>query len=367
MLAKLKTVFEEIAPTIKEFAESYVKKDKSVDNLTWLMGTLMKSGGVKDNAEAEKVGQEIFSTIGRFTDNLNAIRNTCATGKTKEAWLNEYIMSNTAMTDQEKIAYLNQANFALGMGNQIMQTAIQNPNFDVNAELNKVMQTATPVSNIAANPKNMMALNNQLAQQAVFMGTNGVAYPEALEIGLQAGQGMPRIFEENIAEAEDNSPFDNKLKMIASLAIKAGVATGKIPFLSKVLPVGAITNIACVGVESAKNLARVATGKIGVSAAVENIGRASVAAVADFCATGLPAKLLMPVPVVGPALSLAVGGYLATLSGQTIQKNIFAGINKVQSAAKSVVKTVGSKFNSLKDFVFGSSIKNKILAESKDV
>lgn len=350
MLAKLKTVFEGIAPTIKEFAESYVKKDKAVDNLTWLAGTLMKSGGVKDNAEAEKIGQDIFSTIDRFTNNLNAIRTS---GKTKEAWLNDFIMSNTAMTDQEKIAYLNQANIALGMGNQIMQNVIQNPNLDVNAELNKVMQTAMPVSNIAANPQNMMALNNQLAQQAVFMGTNGVAYPEALEMGLQAGQNAPAIFEENIAEAEDNSPFDNKLKMIASLAIKAGVAAGKIPFLSKALPIEAITNVACVGVESAKNLARVATGKIGVSAAVENIGRASVAAVAGFCSTGLPAKLLMPIPVVGPALSLAVGGYLCTLSGQTIQKHIYAGINKVRGMTKSVV-------DKLSNFIFGSPIKDPV-------
>jgi len=357
MLSKLKIVFEGIAPTIKEFAESYVKKDKSVDNLTWLAGTLMKSGGVKDKEEGEKVGQEIFSTIGRFTSNLDAIKNTCATGKTKEAWLNEFIMSNATLTDQEKIAYLNQANIALGRGNQLMQNVIQNPNIDVSEELNKVTQTPIPVSNIAANPQNMMALNNQLAQQAILMGTNGVAYPEALEMRLQAGQNMPAIFEENIAEAENNSPFDNNLKMIASLAIKAGVATGKIPFLSKVLPVGAITNIACVGVESAKNLARVATGKIDVNAAVENIGRASVAAVADFCATGLPAKLLMPVPVVGPALSLAVGGYLATLSGQTIQKHIYTGINKVSTVAKGVVNTVGKK---LKGFVFGSPIKNPV-------
>lgn len=354
MLEKIKTVFEGIAPTIKEFAESYVKKDKAVDNLTWLAGTLMKSGGVKDQAEADKVGQEIFSTIGRFTSNLNAIRSTCAAGKTKEAWLNEFVMSNTSLTDQEKIAYLNQANIALGMGNQVMQNMIQNPNLDVTAELNKVMQTAMPVETIAANPQNMMALNNQLAQQAVFMGMNGIAHPAALEMGLQAGQGMPAIFEENVSETEDNSPFDNNLKMIASLAIKAGVATGKIPFLSKVLPVGAITNIACVGVESAKNLARVATGKIGVSAAVENIGRASVAAVAGFCSTGLPAKLLMPIPVVGPALSLAVGGYLCTLSGQTIQKHIYAGINKVRGVTKSVV-------DKLSNFIFGSPIKDPVL------
>ena len=149
------------------------------------------------------------------------------------------------------------------------------------------------------------------------------------------------ILPENFIEEERGSIIDEGLKMAATAALKIGHAAGKIPFLPKAMPIEAITNIACVGVESFKNIGRVVTGKISPLQAVENIGRATVSAIADFCTTGIPAKLLAPIPVVGPALSVFVGGFLMQCSPKVIEQKIYAGLDKVKTVAKSVANIFG--------------------------
>ena len=176
----------------------------------------------------------------------------------------------------------------------------------------------------------------QVGLQAGLIGLNGTNIPNEI-----SEQQEEEIFKQDITEEPSGSKLDEGIKMATAAALKIGHAAGKIPFLPKAMPVSAITSIACVGVETFKNIGHVAAGKISSLQALENVGRASVAAVADFCTTGLPAKLLAPIPVVGPALSVAVGVILTQCSSKAIQEKIYAGVDKVKkvvSAATTVIK-----------------------------
>ena len=81
--------------------------------------------------------------------------------------------------------------------------------------------------------------------------------------------------------------------------------------------------------------------------AVENVGRAMVSAVADFCSTGIPARLLAPIPVVGPALSIMVGGFLMQCSPQYIEQKIYAGIEKIKPVARRIATTINNAVNTV--------------------
>ena len=345
-------IFSSAAPTAKEIFKSFAEKG-ATDNVTWLAQTF--AGNKYTKSEAQSLTEEVFSTIGRFNANMRNIDRACAAGKTKEQWLKNFIESNVNLTPQEKGEYLAQANAALNFGNQVMTATMDTPQMiNITQEVNQLMkQDLPPVDpNAQWNRYTMTPVVNQIGQQAMLMGANGVMLP------LDASQ-MPseEILPEDFVEEERSSIVDEGLKMAAAAALKISHAAGKIPFLPKAMPINAITNIACVGVESFKNIGRVVTGKISPLQAMENIGRATVAAVADFCTTGIPAKLLAPIPVVGPALSVMVGGFLMQCSPEQIQQKIYAGIEKIKPVARKIATTITNAVNTVT-----STVKNAVNA-----
>lgn len=335
-------IFGSTAPTAKEIFKSFAEKG-ATDNITWLAQTF--AGNKYTKSEAASLTEEVCATIGRFNTNMRNIERAVAAGKTKEQWLKNFIEGNVNLSSQEKGEYLAQANAALNLGNQFMTATMDAPQMiNITQEVNQLMkQDLPPVdTNAQWNRYTMTPVVNEIGQQAMLMGANGMMIPADM-------MQMPgeEILQENFIEEDRGSVVDEGLKMAAAAAIKIGHAAGKIPFLPKAMPISAITNIACVGVESFKNIGRVAMGKISPIEAVENVGRSMVAAVADFCMTGIPAKLLTPIPVVGPALSIMVGGFLMQCSPEYIQQKIYAGLNKVKTVAKSVATTIGNAVNTV--------------------
>ena len=339
-------IFDAVSPIAKDVMKSFAGKGNT-DNVTWLAQTF--AGNEHTASEAASLTEEVFATIDRFNANMRQIEQACAAGKTKEQWLKSFIEGNTNLTPQEKGEYLAQANAALALGNQVMAATAQAPQtIDITATVNQLMQQDLPPVNAPAqwNRHTMAPIVNDIGQQAMLMGANGAIIPfDASQI-----QGE-EILQGDFTEEERGSVVDEGLKMAAAAAIKIGHAAGKIPFLPKALPVSAITNIACVGVEGIKNIGRVVTGKISPMQAVENIGRGVVSAFADFCTTGIPAKLLMPIPVVGPVLSVAVGAFLTQCSPEAIKQKIYAGIEKVKPVAKKIVSTISNAVSTVTNTV----------------
>jgi len=335
-------IFDAVSPIAKDVFTSFAQKG-TTDNVTWLAQTFASNKHTAQDAAT--LTEEVFSTIGRFNENMRNIERSCAAGKTKEQWLKNFIEGNPNLTMQEKGEYLAQANAALNFGNQVMTATMQAPQpIDITAQVNQLMQQELPPAdpNAQWNRYTMTPVVNQIGQQAMLMGANGMIMP--LDIPQMPSA---EILQGDFTEEERSSVVDEGLKMAAAAAIKIGHAAGKIPFLPKAMPISAITNIACVGVEGFKNIGRVATGKISPRQALENTGRAVVAAVADFCTTGIPARLLAPIPVVGPALSVMVGGFLMQCSPEQIQQKIYAGIDKVKTVAKSVATTISNAVNTV--------------------
>ena len=353
------SIFKSVSPIAKDIFSDFAQKG-TVDNVTWLGRIFAENEHTAH--EADSLTDEVYSTVQRFSENMRSVDKFCAEGKNKEAWLQNFINSNTDLTPEQKGEYLSQANAALTLGNHLMEESLKSPQtIDITAEVNQLMQQDLPPVEKSEqwNRYTMNPIVKQIGQQAELMGANGALIP--YDVSQVPSE---EIFQQDLTEVERDSVVDEGLKLAATAAIKIGHAAGKIPFLPKAMPISAITNIACVGVESFKNIGRLATGKISPLQAVENIGRASIAAVADFCTSGLPAKLLTPIPVVGPALSVMVGGFLTQVSSQRIKEKLYSGFEKIRpvatkivetvsNAAKAVVNTVKETAKSVWNFLFG--------------
>ena len=322
---------KDLAPTAKEIFKSYVEKGE-VDNKIWL-GKILADNKYT-SADSQSISEEIFSGVSRFNKNLQSI----SAHKDKELWLKDFIENNPNLTEQQKNEYLAQANMAFRLGNQVMMKVMDSPTtIDITEATNQFVKQELPTANSnTMNRYDRVYVAKQVGLEAGLIGVNGTNIPNEI-----SEQQEEEIFQQDLTEEPSGSKLDEGIKMATAAALKIGHAAGKIPFLPKAMPVSAITSIACVGVETFKNIGHVAAGKISSLQALENVGRASVAAVADFCTTGLPAKLLAPIPVVGPALSVAVGGILTQCSSKAIQEKIYAGVDKVKkvvSAATTVIK-----------------------------
>lgn len=316
MQIDINAVLKEISPVAKEIFTSYVTKGK-VDNATWL--TQILASNKYTAPETAVLAKGIISTIGRFSANMNSINKTCAQGKTKEQWFKNFIEKNVNMPPQEKGEHLAQAAAALS------QNEVEKP-----AQWNKY--TSAPVI-------------NDIAKQAESVGANGAAIKSAENV-----KPNEKTLPEDFTEEPIGSPIDEGLKMAATVALKIAHSTGKLPFLPKQIPIAVIANIACLGVETARNVGRVATGKISSMQAVENIGRASIVAVADIISSGAPAAILAAYPAAIPLIPV-VEGMLMMTSSEDIQQKIYAGIEKVMPVAKKIASAVAENANVAKNTV----------------
>ena len=329
MAADFEKIFSTVAPIAKDILISYFAKGK-VDNATWL--TKILSSNKSTAADAVALAAEISSTIGRFSQNMRDVEKNCAAGKTKEQWLRSFIEKNVNLPPQEKGEYLAQVNAALNLGSQTLADKNQT---DLTQKVNQLEKQELPPTDPKAqwNKYTMTPNINKISKQAELMGANS------------SSADMPKVPSEDILkkdalESERGSVLDEGLKMVATAALKIAHDAGKLPFLPKALPVGVITNVACVGVEAFKSIYQVSTGKMTRLQAAENVGRAAVVAIADLCASGLPAKLLLPIPVVGPALSFGVSTLLMASSSETIQQKIYAGIEALTPVAKQIAANI---------------------------
>ena len=316
MSIDINAVLKEIAPIAKEIFTSYATKGK-VDNATWL--TQILASNKYTASEATVLANGIILTIGRFSANMNSINKTCAEGKTKEQWFKNFVEKSINMPPQEKGEHLAQVDATLS------QSEVEKP-----AQWNKY--TSAPVI-------------NDIAKQAETIGANGAAIKPDENV-----KPNEKILPEDFTEYPTGSPLDEGLKMAATVAIKIAHSAGKLPFLPKQTPIAVIANIACLGVETARNVGLVATGKISSVQAVENIGRASIVAVADIISSGAPAAILAAYPVAAPLIPF-VEGMLMMTSSEDIQQKIYAGIEKVMPVAKKIASAVTEKSIAAKNTV----------------
>lgn len=352
----LSEMVREITPTVKGLVTSYVNKDKNTDTVTWMSGEMGKLLPDVPSEDAAQMGQDIADAIGRFSDNMRAIHESCAAGHTREEWLRVTLAKNAeGMNPQEYASYLEQVNENLAVGNKVAQKAMENPEAEIHIS-EEALAEIEPAKNAEWNRYRLQALSAGITEQAELAGMNGLSVPVDPAL-LDSMEDMADVLLPEMMEDNASSDLDSGVKMAAAAALKVVAETKKIPFLSKLLPIAGVTNLACWAVEGAKCLGRCALGNMSAMQGIEHMKRASVAVMADLITGGLAPKLFAAIPVIGMPLSFAVSVVLPNMAAHEIREKLYTGITKICETAKTIAKTIAEKVTGI-----FASVKNMVAA-----
>lgn len=188
----------------------------------------------------------------------------------------------------------------------------------------------------------------------------------AVNIGKQAGQagiqaafiGMGVNLVQKAMQGEKMEPdevietalvtgSDACVKAAAGGALKAVSEKGVLSMLPPGTPAGTIAKMACVGVENAKTLWKVAKGELTMSEGMEQMGRTSVSMYAGFGGAAAGAKIgatiCSPIPIVGPVIGGVVGGIVGYAAGSKVGQKVFEGAKKVVKKGIEAAKKIEQK------------------------
>lgn len=154
---------------------------------------------------------------------------------------------------------------------------------------------------------------------------------------------------------------DSGIKAATAGALKVGVEKGVIAIIPKGTPIGVIANIACISIENAKILYKVAKGELTMSQALEQMGRTSVSMVYGLgwgvAGAGIGVAALSWIPIVGPAVGGLIGGMVGYMAGSKVGQAVYTGLKAVGKGVATVCKSawngIKSAGNKIKSFIFG--------------
>lgn len=289
----------------------------------------------------EEMQEGIVSGIDTFNADMNELEEACEQGKTKEDWMRDKLREVPVDMDAQIYGeHLADMNEALTAGNEVLSAAMDSETGGT-IKLNNIEET-NEREPMEWSKESLFDVAQSIAEQTTVTATGMPLLSSGVPMALTSAQGEAGFDRDDVADMETGDDNDTGLKTVAAGALGICVKLDKIPLLSKLTPISAITDIACWGVESVKSVANFARGKLSATQAVERIGRATSVAVTHMCSTGIGKKLCAIIPVVGPTVGMAIGTAIDSLASKKIGQVIHAGIEKIKPMATAALETAKS-------------------------
>lgn len=331
---------ESLAEVTKDMAGSYFKAKPQEEGLVDWLGDALKKW-VPGNL-AVGMADDIVSGVDEFNRNLAELNGYCEAGKYKETWLRDKLREPMdGMDNRTQGEYLTQVQDALMAGNAVLTAAVESEqNVSINAEAIVEGEVISEGNQKIEWDRQMLGMvGTDIANQANLMAAAMATSPAGAIMALQNVEGS-NLTDENIADTDLGSGLDRGLKVIAAGALNVCAVAGKIPILRDVAaPV--LTNVACVGVEGVKALARFGQGKITATQAIDRIERAVTAGVVGIIRKGtkLGKKVLSKIPVIGATIGTAVATVVGKVAEKKVGELIHKGIEMIKPVARVALET----------------------------
>lgn len=197
------------------------------------------------------------------------------------------------------------------------------------------------------------SLAMSIGKNAGAMALQSAAITTGLTVANKIFKGEP-VDPDELVEVAIKTGADTSIKTVTAGTLQVAIRKGIISFIPKATPAGVIANIACVGIENVKILAKIASGDLSVTKGLDQMGRTTTSMVGGLWGmaqgTALGAKvgcgvgmaLTGFIPVVGPAFAVAsifTGAMVGYFGGSKVGDMIYSTGKKVAVPAKSVAKT----------------------------
>lgn len=203
-----------------------------------------------------------------------------------------------------------------------------------------------------------------IGKNAAQMGIQSAVISTGFVLAANAFSGED-IDPDALVEAAFTTGADASVKAAAAGALKVCTEKGMIAVIPPGTPVHWIANIACVGIEDAKILAKVAAGELTITEGLDQMGRTSTSLVCGLgwggAGMAAGAAALSWIPIAGPILGGVVGGMAGYMAGSSIGEAVYEGVKTVGGAAVNAAKrgwetakSVGSAVgNGIRSFASG--------------
>ena len=234
----------------KEMLSSWMEKPKEKSTVVWLGEEFIQRVGGMTAEAAGELSSSIMDGVDQFTESMSEIDETCRAGGTKEAWLQEKLLSVPGATEEERARYLAEAQVALAAGNNEVYAALHSAEKSADLSLPAAVEERVPdgAGGTSWQPIPTQVVAQGVAEQAVLAGVGGAALDTGLTYA-ETQDGEPLNTGIDLGEELTGSETDRGIKAVATGALYVAVECGIVPFLKKATPLPVLTNIACWGVE----------------------------------------------------------------------------------------------------------------------
>lgn len=183
-----------------------------------------------------------------------------------------------------------------------------------------------------------------IGKNAGTMALQAAAVTTGLNVAAKIFKGE-EIDADELVEVAIKTGADTSIKTVTAGTLQVAIRKGIIKFISKATPAGVIANIACVGIENVKVLAKIASGELSVTKGIDQMGRVTTSMVGGLWGmakgAAIGAKLTGWIPVIGPGLAVVTGfagGMVGYFGGSKLGDAVYSAGKKVAGAAKTVAK-----------------------------
>lgn len=181
-----------------------------------------------------------------------------------------------------------------------------------------------------------------IGKNAGAMALQAAAVTTGLNIATKIFKGE-KVDPDEMVEIAIKSGADTSVKVVTAGTLQVAIRKGIIRFIPIATPAGVIANIACVGIENVKILAKIASGDLSMTKGIDQMGRVTTSMVGGLWGmakgAALGVKMTAWIPVIGGPLAVAtgfIGGMVGYFGGSKIGDTIYNAGKKVAGAAKSV-------------------------------
>lgn len=192
-----------------------------------------------------------------------------------------------------------------------------------------------------------------IGKNAGAMALQAAAVTTGLNVAAKIFKGE-KVDADELVEVAVKTGADTSVKVVTAGTLEVAARRGIVRFIPKNTPAGIIANVACVGIENVKILAKIASGDLSVTKGLDQMGRVSTSMAGGLFGMGkgaiAGAKLTGWIPVVGAPLAVAtgfIGGMVGYFGGSKLGEAVYNTGKKVASAAKTVARAA---VNGVKSF-----------------
>ena len=349
MLEETDIEIKNIQPIVQRFMTAYANKpeDDSFEDFTAnLIATELPD---MPQAEIRQFCAEVTKAAVTFDSHIQSLNDFCRGGHSKSQWLYKKLVERFASDKLQSkesniLADVEELSHSLNICNCKLHDLLHNHKTvdglikSVSREFRTQFKSAVaPELKVAS--KNIQEAVSLLSKNVIWSGIGGAIVSSAIYMVKQK-VNRQEIKTEAAVEAALISGSDTGIKIATAAAIKVCLEKGFIPLLAKSTPAGVITNIAYVGIENLKIIAKFSKHEISAIEAINNTGKTSLSLFygLEWSLEGaaLGAGFFSFFPVVGTIVGSVFGGMVGYIAGNTVGEGLYAGTKKLFNKARTL-------------------------------